>query len=248
MMEALFQLRQFSLRQERSAQRVGTDALLLGACSWKSLVHEPRHILEIGTGTGIIALMLAQRFSSASIEAWEVEPAAAEEARGNFARSPFSEQLTLKLGDFCAEVSQFTDSRYDLIISNPPYYIEDIQPQDSRLQLARHTGRGLSPQFLLDTAHRLLAPSGHLALITPIEYEPRLRAWGVYGKMALRERIIVCSVPNRPKRLLSLWSPILPAQSYQPTINRLLTLQDEAGDYSAEYFDWLQEYLPRDRY
>jgi len=146
-MDKPFYLKQFALHQGNTAQRVGTDALLLGAWPFVHTLPEKAHILDVGAGTGIVSLMMAQRFSGAMVDAWEVEDGALKDAATNFAASPFADRLRIHSQDYLyAKREQWHP--FDLIISNPPYYTEGILPDDARLRLARHVAEGLSPENL----------------------------------------------------------------------------------------------------
>src|SRR6056297_3070564 len=113
----VFHFKQFSVHQDRCAMKVGTDGVLLGA--WAGTNIQPRKILDVGTGTGLIALMMAQRFPDATIQGLEIEPEAAEQAQENVTRSPFAERVKIEHGDF---FNWDTREQYDLIVSNPPFY------------------------------------------------------------------------------------------------------------------------------
>jgi len=119
-MDKPFYLKQFALHQGNTAQRVGTDALLLGAWPFVHTLPEKAHILDVGAGTGIVSLMMAQRFSGAMVDAWEVEDGALKDAATNFAASPFADRLRIHSQDYLyAKREQWHP--FDLIISNPPY-------------------------------------------------------------------------------------------------------------------------------
>ena len=149
MTDNIFRLKPFTIRHGEAAQKVGTDALLLGAWPFATLASPPLHLLDVGTGTGIIALMLAERFPSAQIEAWEVETAACRDAATNIEASPYASRLTLREVNYLDAVKAFASSLhtgFDLIVSNPPYFIEDVPSPHEQRQLARHTeADGLSP-------------------------------------------------------------------------------------------------------
>lgn len=156
-----FQFKQFTVMQEWSAMKVGTDGVLLGA--WADPGNASR-ILDVGTGTGLIALMLAQR-SAANITAIEIEKNAAEEARQNAAASPWGERvevLNISFREFTATVQ----SGFDLIVSNPPFFSNDQKAPDHRRTLARHNDR-LPFEELIRGAVRLLNANGRLAVILP---------------------------------------------------------------------------------
>lgn len=157
----VFRFKQFDVHHIRSGMKVGTDGTLLGA--W-TLPHHATRILDIGTGTGLIALMLAQRTtSSAIIDAVELDDAAYEDALENFKLSPWSERLHA----FHTPLQQFTPSKsYDIIVTNPPYFQNSQRPPDTRRDRARHSEH-LPFDAILDFCTRWLAPEGRLNLILP---------------------------------------------------------------------------------
>lgn len=155
-----FRFKQFEIVQSRSAMRVGTDAVLLAA--WVKLSN-CSHVLDVGTGTGVIALICAQRCSRASIEAIEIDQGSAEDARDNFEQSPWSERLKIHLGDFLKIV---TTDKFDLIISNPPYFTHSLRAADPIRNAARHDDYLPSDAFMRH-AKGMLNPEGRVALIFP---------------------------------------------------------------------------------
>lgn len=128
-----FRFKQFTVRHDRCAMKIGTDAILLGA--WAAAV-EPERILDIGTGSGIIALMLAQRFPTANVTAVEIDLAACEQACGNFAAAPFYDRLTLTR----SAVQDFrSKDQYDLVVCNPPWIQRSLKSPDAARTMARHS-------------------------------------------------------------------------------------------------------------
>jgi tRNA1Val (adenine37-N6)-methyltransferase len=164
---AVFRFKQFTIQQERSAMKVGTDSILLGA--WTAVDDEVESILDIGAGTGILALMLAQRSDATHIDAVEIDSDAHIEAVTNFENSLWADRL------FCyhSSIQEFSgemDEKYDLIISNPPYFNPSkIQSTDSR-SVARQTHL-LNHITLLQSIKKLLKPTGTSAFIIPVELE-----------------------------------------------------------------------------
>jgi tRNA1Val (adenine37-N6)-methyltransferase len=156
-----FRFKQFTIHQDRCAMKVGTDGVLLGA--WADCVHAAR-ILDIGTGTGLIALMLAQR-SRAVIDAIEIDEAAARQATENVLQSPFADRISVSLISF-QEFYQKNNLKYDLIVSNPPYFNRSLKPPAENRTTARHTDT-LPFEALINGVKNLLADSGHFALILP---------------------------------------------------------------------------------
>lgn len=158
-----FQFKQFTVYQDKTAMKVGTDGVLLGALSCCG--KRPRRILDIGTGTGLVALMMAQRFGEAEIDAVEIDVDAAEQARENFDRSPFAARLHIEHID----VAQYdAEVKYDLIVSNPPYFIDSLQAPDAKRNIARHAVTLDSDTFAQAIA-RLLDDEGECAVVYPAD-------------------------------------------------------------------------------
>ena len=156
-----FHFKQFSVRHDRSGMKVGTDGVLLGA--WVD-VKSAKRILDIGTGTGIVALMLAQRTQpDVTIDAVEIDSNAIEDAAENFSSSPWSNRLTLHRG----RVQEFsTSEKFDLVVSNPPYFIDSYKPPTDQRIIARHA-ESLSFSDLLRISGTLLSENGTLNVILP---------------------------------------------------------------------------------
>jgi tRNA1Val (adenine37-N6)-methyltransferase len=156
-----FHFKRFSVRHDRSGMKVGTDGVLLGA--WVNL-DETKTILDIGTGTGVIALMLAQRTdANTKIDAIEIHQEAFQDADENITRSPWSEKIKLHSGAIQNFKSPYP---YDLIVTNPPYFQNSYKPPSAKRETARHT-ETLSFDDTLRAAKRLLSDYGRLAIILP---------------------------------------------------------------------------------
>lgn len=169
---SIFQFKQFSLEQDRCAMKIGTDGVLLGA--WTPLTNNPFSILDIGTGTGIIALMLAQRSYAEQIDALEIDDEAYEQATDNFENSPWSDRL------FCfhAGLDEFVEEpedEYDLIVSNPPFYTDDYKSENEKRDLARFTD-AMPFEDLIEAAALLLSENGVFAVIIPFKEEEKFLA------------------------------------------------------------------------
>ena len=165
----LFQFKQFTIQQDRCAMKIGTDGVLLGA--WTPIVNNPFSILDIGTGTGIIALMLSQRSYAEQIDALEIDEDAYEQSVDNFENSPWSDRL------FCfhAGLDEFVDEpedEYDLIISNPPFYTDDYKSDNTSRDLARFED-ALPFEELIEAAALLLSDNGIFSGIIPFKEEER---------------------------------------------------------------------------
>ena len=163
----MFKFKQFSVQQNKTAMKVGTDGVLLGA--WAPINHNPFSVLDIGSGTGIIALMLAQRSSAEQIDALEIDEDAYEQAVDNFENSLWGDRL------FCfhAGLDEFIEEpedEYDLIVSNPPFYSEDYKTESEQRDLARFQD-AMPFEELVEAADLLLSENGIFALILPFKEE-----------------------------------------------------------------------------
>ena len=162
-----FKFKQFSVSQDRCAMKIGTDGVLLGA--WVSLENNPESILDIGAGTGIISLQLAQRSTAETIDAVEIDDDAYEQCSENFEASPWGDRL------FCyhASVQEFAseiEEKYDLIVSNPPFFSENYKSDNDARDMARFND-ALPFQHLVVCASHLLSEEGTFAVILPKKEE-----------------------------------------------------------------------------
>ena len=162
-----FQFKKFTVQQDKCAMKIGTDAVLLGA--WCPIKNNPISVLDIGAGTGILSLMLAQRSNAEQIDAIEIDENAFEQCVENFETSPWSDRL------FCfhAGLDEFVDEpedEYDIIISNPPFYSEDYKTENEQRDLARFTD-ALPFEDLIEAADLLLSENGVFAVIIPFKEE-----------------------------------------------------------------------------
>ena len=180
---SVFHFKRFSVANDRSAMKVNTDGVLLGAVT--TVLPSDRQVLDVGTGTGTVALMIAQRLDAECLDLdWhiqgiDIDAPSAEEASENFGQSPWREHLTsvnIGLGAFRAANS---GSRYDLIVSNPPYYDNSLQAPEARRNTARHTGdpespvgtESLSYRDILEYASEALSEYGRVSMILPSDQE-----------------------------------------------------------------------------
>ncbi len=166
---SIFQFKKFSVNQDRCAMKVGTDGVLLGA--WCPIDNNPFSLLDIGAGTGILSLMLAQRSNAEQIDAIEIDEDAYEQCVENFESSPWGDRL------FCfhAGLDEFIDEpedQYNIIISNPPFYSEDYKTENSQRDLARFQD-ALPFEDLVEAANLLLSENGIFAVIIPYKEEER---------------------------------------------------------------------------
>ena len=196
-----FTFKQFHIEQDNCAMKVGTDGVLLGA--W---ARGGKRILDIGTGTGLIALMMAQRFPYASIDAIEIDGAASEEARKNIENSPFKDRITIfntSLQEFHRKQSEYNLSgMYNTIVSNPPYFIDSLKNIEQNKTIARHT-ETLSFNELIRCSHGLLKTNGNLSVIIPTESQKFLENEAIFVGLSCSERVYIKTKEHKEaKRVL----------------------------------------------
>ncbi|MDE6139724.1 MAG: methyltransferase [Alistipes sp.] len=184
----MFRFKQFAIEQQRCAMKVGTDGVLLGA--WCDLDKADRRILDIGTGTGVIALMAAQRCPWAQVTAVDIDDDCASQAQANIDASPWSDRVAAVCGDIRSFES---DVPFDHIISNPPYFTSSLLPPDRARSVARHCTE-LSFAEIVAAADRLLSDSGRMSLILPRDAADELVGL-CRGRFVVRRRCDVRTTP-----------------------------------------------------
>lgn len=224
MANPFFKFRQFTVYHDQCAMKVGTDGVLLGA--WAG-IGKAKKILDIGTGTGLIALMLAQR-SEAGIDAIDIDENACRQADQNVAASPFFKQIRIihsSFGDYQPA------EKYDLIVSNPPYFSQSLKSPDAKRNKARHDDH-LSLEDLIAGSKKLLAEEGRIALILPVEQDQKLTGCLASNRLFRTRQTDVYPTPNgQIRRILVELSPT-PGQHYTP---ERLTIEIERHRYTQEY-------------
>lgn len=226
----MFHFKHFSVSQKKSPLKVGTDAMVLGA-----VVNalSPKNILDIGAGTGVLSLMCAQNFSKANIDAIEIDEASCVDCQLNFSASPWKNRLTL----INADVLQHSfDNKYDLIISNPPFYQNSLMNDDLRLAQAKHESF-LPIDQLFYKVKSILNDSGSFWMIFPENHAENVfenaQKNGLYtkidylvnGKPNLTVRRIVCFVLNACN-----------------TEKKSICIRNEDGSYTDEYKSLTKEF------
>lgn len=188
---SIFKFKQFDVDQTGCAMRINTDGVLLGATARHP---SPRLILDIGTGTGVIALMLAQRFTEAEIHAVEIDEQAAQTAGKNFQLSVFNERLTIKH----VSIEQYKYAQqFDLIVSNPPFFVNDLKSEEFRKGIARHADEDFF-SMLIKKSSGLLADEGMTWLILPVKQADEVIGIAAHYNLSLAERIHIHSDQNKP--------------------------------------------------
>jgi tRNA1Val (adenine37-N6)-methyltransferase len=213
-----FQFKQFHLTQEKSALKVGTDGVLLGA--WCS-VDGIQRILDVGTGTGLIALMLAQR-SEAEIHAIDISGDASLDAGLNFGKSPWTGRLSLFTADFNL-FSAEPDGQYDLVVCNPPFFKKSMLSASAASSMARHDVT-LTFLQLIKGAKRMLSDSGRLAVIVPAEAFDDFRESARLEGFYLSRKTTVIPKSDRPAKRILLEFSLNPCY---PEIRELVILKGE---------------------
>ncbi|UJH68641.1 tRNA1(Val) (adenine(37)-N6)-methyltransferase [Allomuricauda sp. SCSIO 65647] len=229
-----FRFKEFTVHQDRCAMKVGTDGVLLGA--WTSLENEPDTILDVGTGTGLIALQLAQRSSAKTIDAVELDELAFEQCVENFESSPWADRLFCYHASFKEFVEEM-DEAYDLIVSNPPFYSEEVSSRSKSRDSARQN-RSLPFNDLIHGVSKLLSPTGSFATIVPHKEETRLIGLAVENHLFVHSITRVKATANTEvKRSLLQFSRV-----EAKTMIDELTLETDSHRYTEEYISLTKDF------
>ncbi|MCX6305151.1 MAG: methyltransferase [Bacteroidetes bacterium] len=221
-----FSFRKFTIEDKQSTLRVGTDAMLIG--SWAN-PGMAKTILDVGTGCGVLALMMAQK-SEALIEAVEIDQPSVDEARANFYSSPWPERIT-SVHDSLQAFTCKTRTIFDFIITNPPYFSNSLKSPSERVNLARHDDK-LSLTELVRLSYILLAPAGCLAIILPVEQADRFQAICAENRLfPSRSMVVYPKYGLPPKRTLMEFT----RHTCTQPLTSELTILDRTGKYTSEY-------------
>lgn len=229
-----FKFKQFQIHQDRCAMKIGTDGVLLGA--WPTLTHNPKSILDIGAGTGLIALMLAQRCEAETIDALEIDEGAYEQCVENFEASPWGDRLFCYhtgLDEFLDEI----EDQYDLIVSNPPFHAEEVSSGNAARDIARQN-QSLPFVELIEGVSNLLSPNGIFCTIIPYKEETQFimmaEQSGLYPQHMTR---IKGNPSSEIKRSLLHFS-----FNEKEVIKDSLTIETERHRYTSEYIALTKEF------
>jgi tRNA1Val (adenine37-N6)-methyltransferase len=193
-MGSIFRFKKFQIDQQGCAMKINTDGVILGAVADFSPEAVNFRGLDIGTGTGVIAMMLAQRFEHAEIHAIEIDNAAAGAAQVNFINSPFKDRLSIIFDDV---TSYSFSSQYDLIVSNPPYFINDLKSFEAKKRIARHAADSFFEKLILKSS-QLLSDDGLLWLILPLKQAELVLSLGLEHSLYLVYEISIHSDSSKP--------------------------------------------------
>lgn len=221
-----FKFKRFTIRQSNCAMKVGTDGTLLGA--WAEASSGPCRILDIGTGTGLIALMMAQRYPQASIVGVDIDASAVNQAKENVKASPFADRIAIFETDICHFIA---DQSFDAIVCNPPFFDDDLVCPENQRAIARHTIT-LSYRELLLSAFRLLSENGSFSVIIPTNNRSNFESEALLAGFFLLRICLVKTIPTKsPKRCL-----IELKKTAGPEIfNTCEVIEDSPGVRSAWY-------------
>ena len=236
-MSTLFKFKEFSIHQDKTAMKIGTDAVLLGA--WVFLENEIDSILDVGSGTGIIALMLAQRSFALTIDAVEIDNDAYEQTVTNFENSNWGDRLYCyhsSFQNFAKEIAD-EDETYDLIISNPPFYTDEFESENDARNKARFTS-SLSFNELLKGVSKILSKKGKFAVIIPFKEEQGFVELAKENNLFLNR---VCHVKGNPS---SAFKRSLLEFSFEDKklIKENLTIEIKRHQYTDEYINLTKDF------
>jgi len=223
--------------------KVGTDAVLLGSWMQAPEAANPK-MLDVGTGTGVIALMAAQRYSDAEITAIDSDAPSVEEATENFGNSPWSDRLAAKEISLQRYAAEYPAGTFDLVFSNPPFYTNDLKAPNPRRSAARHTESLPFPEFV-SAADRLLKPSGMLAVVLPVE-EGRIFVREAAGIFHLSRVCRVRGTAGKPPKRLLMEFVKADVEAPSAVEEEELTLQD-GPHRTPEYTVLTQEFYLSER-
>jgi len=229
-----FAFKQFSVSDERCAMRVSTDGVLLGA--WAGEDISPRRILDVGTGCGLIALMLAQRMTEAVIDAIDIDADACAQAEANVAASPFADRVAVARRSFF----DHNDGGYDLIVCNPPFFRKSLKSTDAKRNVARHSDAALPLKDFIHQAAALLAPQGRIALILPTERKEELHIIISGCQLFVARLTEVSSVEDRPPFRFMAEITQHPPLQY---VNNHLFIETSSHSRSAEYAALISDFF-----
>ncbi len=236
-----FRFKQFTVRQDRCAMKVGTDGVLLGA--WTK-PGDARTILDLGTGTGLIALMIAQK-SDAVIDAIDIDRPATEQAEENFSLSPWSRRLNA-IYESIQDFSTHTTRRYDLIVSNPPYFMGAHPAPVEARNVARHMDETLSIEELTFCVKKLLEPHGRFSVILPFMEGMKFLEYAETNGLYANHLTKVKTKSDKTEKRLMMEFELIRRNMVEDE----LTIQEADDTFTDKYIELTKDYyvgLPKKR-
>ncbi len=231
MSENVFRFKQFTVHQDKCAMKVGTDAVLLG--SWVNAC-EAKKILDIGTGTGIIAMMLAQK-SSAEIDAIDIDLNACIQAKENVSESAWAQRIRIHNISF-QEFSSSTTDKYDLVVSNPPFFSDAPKPLTIERIQSRHTDM-LPFNELAEGVKKIISPTGKFCVVLPCREGKNFMDIALSKGLFSNKMLRVKTVHDKEKRILLELS-----EQMKPISEEEITIQNDEHSFSKEYVDLTREF------
>lgn len=219
----IFQFKHFSISQSNSALKVGTDAMVLGALVETKV---EKSALDIGTGTGVLALMLAQKNSSLTIDAIEIDADSCDDAKLNFENSIWNDRLCLIENDF---LTYSFSKKYDLIVSNPPFYVDGLVSPDDRITQSKHANE-LNFITLFARVNDLLTSEGSFWIIYPFESHGRVESIAIEYQLFPTKLIEIQGKPNRSTRMVACFKKIA-----SDVNSEIFVIRDDQGYYTPTY-------------
>ncbi|HMI01545.1 MAG TPA: methyltransferase [Pedobacter sp.] len=231
-MGGVFRFKEFEVEQRDCAMKINTDGVLLAAIAQHS---NPLHILDIGTGTGVIAMMMAQRFPGALVDAVEIDEPAAMRAQKNFIASPFACRLHAV---HTSMEAYDTPKKYDLIISNPPFFVRDLKNPEGRKSMARHADESFF-EALVQKAGTILSAEGLLWLILPVKQADFVVDKARTQNLTLLKEISICSDAGKPviRKIICL------GRGSTPLEQERFCIYEAEGVYTRAYKHLLKDFF-----
>lgn len=232
-----FKCKEFSLNHTLSSMKVGTDAILLSSLAER---NHKKHILEIGTGCGIISLAMAQFNQEAKITAIDVDEESILQAQDNFLKSKWSERLIaehISLQDFAQKPENH--KQYDFIISNPPYFVNSLQANTAKRTFARHTDKLPFSDFV-NCSLKLATPDAKICVILPTLQSDELTSLFEQKQVKVETQINIYSKPSKPiERIIRVYC----LEQNKETQIKNVFIREENGEYSSQYKDIVSDIL-----
>lgn len=230
---SVFKFKHFQIHQENAALKVGTDSMILGSiCSWDN----PIHLLDIGTGTGVLALMCAQRFAFQEIIGLEISEQAFVDVQINAQNNPFPSKISI----LNQAIQDYNPSeKFDAIISNPPFFENSSKNPDDQKSLARHT-ESLSFRELIQSISKLLTQKGKAWIIIPFESQENIIQLANENNLVVSDLITLFGKPNKPTRII-----ISLSKQHAEVQTSSICIRTENGMYTEEYKVLTQDFHDR---
>lgn len=227
-----FYFKQFMMYHHRSTMKIGTDAVLLGR--WAD-VENVSSAVDIGTGSGIIPLMLAQR-GVQHVDAVEIDAQSAHEAKENFELSPWRERLDVACGDV-RQLSETSPMKYDLVISNPPFFTDFFKGEQERRNLARHTD-SLSFGDLCKSARNYMNADSRFALVLPMLESIKFKEIAGQNGLFVKRQLYIVPVEGKEPNRINMELVLKPTNCVSETF----TIRKSDSTFTDEYREFLKDY------